>query len=94
MVKNNQKIFIYAFFFSVWAPPNGPRKVLKGMQVSEMYGSMSKIKNKPLTNSLQPFFQEKWSDTTRKTLCENGEKHQICRKQQEMGIKQMCRMPI
>jgi hypothetical protein len=38
-----------------------------------MYGSMSKIKNKPLTNSLWPFSQEKWSETTRKTICENCE---------------------
>jgi hypothetical protein len=59
MVQNNQKkvfmlflAIVGPFFFAVWASPNGPRKILKGLQVSGMYGSMSKIKNKPLTNSL------------------------------------------
>jgi hypothetical protein len=31
-----------------------------------MYSPMFKLKNNPLTKSLGPFFQEKWSKTTRK----------------------------
>jgi hypothetical protein len=46
----------------------GPKKVLKGPQVGRMYVSMSKHKNKPLTKSLSPFLQEKWSKTTRKQV--------------------------
>jgi hypothetical protein len=33
--------------------------------VGRMYGPMAKIRNKPLTKS---FFQEKWSETTRKMI--------------------------
>jgi hypothetical protein len=31
-----------------------------------MFVQMSKFENKPLTKSLGPFLQEKWSETTRK----------------------------
>jgi hypothetical protein len=33
-----------------------------------MYDPMSKHKNKPLTKSIGPFLQEKWSKTTRKQV--------------------------
>jgi hypothetical protein len=32
------------------------------------YGPMCKLKNKPLTKLLGPFFKEKWSETTRKQV--------------------------
>jgi hypothetical protein len=42
-------------FGGIWAPPNGRKKVHKGLQVGQIYVSMSKLKNKPLTESLGPF---------------------------------------
>jgi hypothetical protein len=59
MVQNNQKTGFFAVFLNLglfWAPPNGPQKMLKGLQVDKMYGSMSKLANKPLTKLLGPFF--------------------------------------
>jgi hypothetical protein len=59
MVQNNQKTGFYAVFGhfgAIWAPPNGSKKVDKGLQVGKMYGSMCKNENKPLTKSLGPFF--------------------------------------
>jgi hypothetical protein len=38
-------------FWGIWAPPIGPKQVLKGSQVNWMYVLMSKFKNKPLTKS-------------------------------------------
>jgi hypothetical protein len=81
MLQNNQKtVFFYLaydFFGAIWAPPSRPRKVNKGQQIGGMYGSMSKLDDKPLTKSLGPFFKKKWSETTRKlffyaTLCFSG----------------------
>jgi hypothetical protein len=43
-------------FRGFWAPPNGPKKVLKGLKVGGMYFPMSKLENKPQTKS---FLQEK-----------------------------------
>jgi hypothetical protein len=52
-------VFSYAFFFAIWAPQNEPKKVCNGLQVSMMYSSMSKLKNKPPTKSFGPLFYEK-----------------------------------
>jgi hypothetical protein len=41
---------------AIWAPPNGPKKVLKGLQVEYVYNLMYKLKNKRITKSLGPFF--------------------------------------
>jgi hypothetical protein len=41
-------------FWGIWAPKNGPKKVLKGPQVSGMYAPMSKLENKPLIKSVGP----------------------------------------
>jgi hypothetical protein len=60
MVQNNQKTGFYAVFFgAIWGflgTPDGLKKVDKGPQVGGIYGPMSKLKNKPLTKSLGPFF--------------------------------------
>jgi hypothetical protein len=56
MVQNNQKTGIYAYFGAIWAPPNGPKKGLKGWQEGRMYGPMSNLKDKPLTKLLGLFF--------------------------------------
>jgi hypothetical protein len=61
IVRNNLKtVFMLGCFFFIlgpfWAPPNGPKKVPEGPQVSGMYGPMSELKNKPLTKLLGPFF--------------------------------------
>jgi len=66
MVENNQKFFVLMLFLAIWALSNGPKKVLRGLQVGGMYGPISELENRPLTKSLGPFFQEKWSKTTRK----------------------------
>jgi hypothetical protein len=69
MVQSNQKTVFYAVFAflgAIWAPPNRPKKVPKGLQVGEMYGPMSKLENKLLTKSSGPFFWDKWSKTTGK----------------------------
>ena len=47
--KTTRKQIFYAVFRDFWAPPNGPKKIDKGPQVSRMYGLMSELKNKPLT---------------------------------------------
>jgi hypothetical protein len=59
---------IFGRFRDIWAPSNGLNEVDKGPQLSRMYGPMSKLKNKSLTKSFGPFFQEKWSKTTRKSF--------------------------
>jgi hypothetical protein len=59
-------MLFFCYFEAIWATPNGPKKVLKGLQVECMYSFMYKLKNKPITKSLSPFFQEKWSKTTTK----------------------------
>jgi hypothetical protein len=56
----------FSFFGAIWAPPNQPKKVPKGLQVGGMYGRMSKLKNKPLTKALGTFLYKKWSKSTRK----------------------------
>jgi hypothetical protein len=59
MVRNNQKTGFYAGFFhfgAIWAPSNGPEKVPKGPQIGRRYDLMSKLKNKPVTKLLGPFF--------------------------------------
>jgi hypothetical protein len=58
MVQNNQKTGFYVFFHfgAVWAPPTGPKKIPKGLQVDKTCGPMSKLENKPLTKLLSPFF--------------------------------------
>jgi hypothetical protein len=69
MVQNNQKTVFYAafvFWGAIWAPQNQPKKVPKGFQLGEMYGLMSKLKNKPLTKAAGAFLYEKWSKSTRK----------------------------
>jgi hypothetical protein len=38
--------------FAIWAPPNEPKKINKGLQVGRMYGPISKLKKKPITKSL------------------------------------------
>jgi hypothetical protein len=42
-------------FWGIWAPQNGPKKEYKGLQVGEMYVSLSKLENKPLTESIGLF---------------------------------------
>jgi hypothetical protein len=64
--QNRFFIPLFYHFGAIWEAPNGPKKVLKGPQVGGMYDPMSKLKNKPLTKSIGPFLQEKWSKTTRK----------------------------
>jgi hypothetical protein len=32
---------LFMLFWGIWAPPNGPEKVNKGLQVDKMYGPMS-----------------------------------------------------
>jgi hypothetical protein len=57
--KTTRKSFVYAVlgqFGAIRAPPHGQKKVVKGPQVGGMYGSMLKLKNKPLTRSSGPFF--------------------------------------
>jgi hypothetical protein len=44
---------------NIGAPPNGIKKAHKDPQVGEIYGPKYKLRNKPLTRSLGPFFQEK-----------------------------------
>jgi hypothetical protein len=59
IVQNNQKTGFCAVFFhfgAIWAPPEGAKKELKGLQVIGRYGPMSNQKNKPLTKLLVPFF--------------------------------------
>jgi hypothetical protein len=53
MVQNDQKTglsTVFGHFEAIWASSSRPEKVLKGPQVGEMYGSMSKLKGKPLLN--------------------------------------------
>jgi hypothetical protein len=42
-------------FWGIWAPSKGPKKVLKGPKVDKMYVPMSKLENKPLNKSFNPF---------------------------------------
>jgi hypothetical protein len=68
MVQNNQKTgfcTVFSHFGAIWAPPDGPKKVLKGPQVGGRFGPMSKLRNMPVTKLLGPFFWEKWSKTTK-----------------------------
>jgi hypothetical protein len=44
------------YFEAIRAPPNRPKKVLKGLQVEYMYNLMYKLKNKGITKPLGPFF--------------------------------------
>jgi hypothetical protein len=46
--QNRFFILFFHHFGAIWAPPNRPKKVLKGPQVGTMYDPMSKHKNKPL----------------------------------------------
>jgi hypothetical protein len=85
MVQNNQKtnFHLVSHFGAIWAPAtgpkkwapsNGPKKLLQGPQVGGKFGPIPKLRNKPLTKLLGPFFLEKLSDTTRKIIGENCEK--------------------
>jgi hypothetical protein len=43
---NRKQVFMLFYYFgAIWAPPNGP----KDLQVSETFGPIAKLKNKPLT---------------------------------------------
>jgi hypothetical protein len=55
MVKNNQKIG-FMLFLAILASPNGPKKILRGLQVGGMYGPMSGLEKRPLTKLLDKFF--------------------------------------
>jgi hypothetical protein len=46
----------YMLFWGIWAPPKRSKKVYKSLQVGYMYVPMSKLENKPLTESSDPFF--------------------------------------
>jgi hypothetical protein len=61
-------LFFFFNFEAIWAPQNAPKKVPQGPQVGRTYGPISKLKNKPLTKLLGPYFYEKWSKTTRKQV--------------------------
>jgi hypothetical protein len=52
-------MLFFSHFGAIWAPPNAPKKVLEGQQVGGMYGTMSELKNKPLTTLLGPFLSKK-----------------------------------
>jgi hypothetical protein len=52
IVQNNQKIVFFMLFWGIWAPPKGPKKVIKGPQVDRMYVPMSKLENKPLVGEI------------------------------------------
>jgi hypothetical protein len=69
MVQNKQKIDILMMFLDIMVPPNGSKKVFKGLQVSGRYDPMYELKHKPLTKSLGPLLKKKWSKTTRKKCC-------------------------
>jgi hypothetical protein len=49
-------LLVLCCFWGIRAPPNGPKKVLKGPQAGGLFVTMSKLENKPLTKSLGPFF--------------------------------------
>jgi hypothetical protein len=49
VVRTNQKIIFFLLFWGIWAPPNGPKKVLKSPQVGGMYVPMLRLEKKPLT---------------------------------------------
>jgi hypothetical protein len=56
--KQLEDCFLCCFFLSIvaiWATPNQPKKIPKGLQVGKMYGAMSKLKKKPLTRALGAF---------------------------------------
>jgi hypothetical protein len=45
----------FVLFWGIWAPSNGPKKVLKSPQVGGMYVPMLRLENKPLTKLIGPF---------------------------------------
>ena len=47
--------FSFSHFGAIWAPQNGPKKVLEGQLVGRTYGPMTELKNKPHTKLLGPF---------------------------------------
>jgi hypothetical protein len=49
-------LFFVYHFGAIWAPPNGPKQVPEGPQVGGTYGRITKLKNKPLTKLLGPFY--------------------------------------
>jgi hypothetical protein len=56
MVHNNQKIFFpHAVLGHFWAPPNGPKKLCKGLHVGKIYGPIAELEKKPITKSIGPF---------------------------------------
>jgi hypothetical protein len=50
-------MLFFCHFGDIWAPPNRPKKILKGFQVGGMYGAMSELKIKRLNKLLCPFFR-------------------------------------
>jgi hypothetical protein len=68
MVQKKKKKDFCATFGHFGAPPNEPKKILKVPQVGGISRLVSDLNNKPLTKSLDPFFWEKRSETTRKQL--------------------------
>jgi hypothetical protein len=66
ILQNNQKTGVFCNLGNIWAPPNVPKKVHKGLQMSGLYGLMSNLENNPLNKSLGLFFQKKRPKTNRK----------------------------
>jgi hypothetical protein len=70
IVRNNQKTDFhdaFSHFGSIWAPPNGPKWVPEDSQVGGMYGSMSELRNKPLTKLFVCRIKRYGSEHCRKT---------------------------
>jgi hypothetical protein len=57
--------------WGIWAPPNGPKKVHKGLQVGGMYVSMCKLENEPPNQIIKPIFVGKIGQNNQKisSLC-------------------------
>jgi hypothetical protein len=48
---------VLGHFQAICTPSNGPKRIQTGPQLGGTYGPMSKLKKKPLTKSLGPFFR-------------------------------------
>jgi hypothetical protein len=67
--KQPENRFLCFFYFgAIWTPPNGSKKIPKGLQVGKTYGPIFKLENKPLKKLSGPFLLEKLSKTTRKQV--------------------------
>jgi hypothetical protein len=44
-----EQVFMLFLFWGIWAPPNGSKKVPKGLRLSKMFGPRAKLKKNPLT---------------------------------------------